>query len=118
MARIIIADPDPASRNALFLWLAYKQGVEDIIQVSDGAELACALAESIPDVIMMDWALPDRPAPEFIRGIREKHPELRWIIMSVDSEIALQAAGCSDWFIRKGSSPEGMFSVIKKILDR
>ncbi|HLF89524.1 MAG TPA: response regulator [Anaerolineales bacterium] len=116
MTRVIIADPDPKSRNAFFLWLVYKLGIDEIIQASDGERLMEHLKQDIPDVVLMDWSLPDRPAPEFCKKLQERHPGLRWIILSIDAEVSIQAMSYSRWFLQKGSSPEKVFLLLQELI--
>lgn len=116
MMRVLIADPDPKSRNALFLWLTYKFGVDEIIQVSDGGRLREQLEHDIPNLILMDWSLPDRPTAEFCQEIQEKIPTLRWVILSVDADISGQVDASSWLFLQKGSPPDEVFLTLQKSL--
>lgn len=115
MPRIIIADPDPYSRNALFLWLIYKSGVDEIVKVKDGDTLGRMISELPPALVLMDWSLPGRPDASACARYRDLYGT-RWIILSVDDSVAEAARSCSPWFIRKGSSPDEILDLIRTAL--
>ena len=64
MIRILIADPDSATRKALILLLQRKLGTNYIYEVRDVESLIRTLADTPPDVLLLDWRLYGSPAPE------------------------------------------------------
>ncbi len=116
MPRVIIADPDPPSRKALMLWLVYKMGVDEIVLVADGEELMEQIEEAIPDIILMDWDLPNRPPLEYCQDVQSKHSALQWVILSVNGAVSKEAMHLSPWFLQKGAAPEAIFSLLKKVI--
>ena len=67
MIRILIADPDSATRKALILLLQRKLGTQSIFEVKDVETLIRTLADTPPDVLLLDWRLYGSPAPETCR---------------------------------------------------
>lgn len=116
MPRFMIADADPASRKAIFLWLIYKMGIDEIVEAADGNELVKQMDESQPDIILMDWGLPNRPTLKYCQEIQHKKPALKWIILSVDSSVFDEAKDYSPWFLQKGTSPEQFFLLIQNVI--
>jgi DNA-binding NarL/FixJ family response regulator len=116
VTRVIIADPDSKSRNAILLWLVYKLGIDEIIQVSNGDSLMEALEDNIPDLIMMDWSLPQRPPLEVFRKIQEESPHLQWIILSVNADTWKQAKKYTHWFLQKGLPPENLLTLVQEVI--
>ena len=118
MARILIADPDPSFRNALNLWLNYRFGIDETIQVSDGECLLEIMVQGVPavDVVLMDWSLPNRSDPDVWLEIQESHPGLEWVILSVDPSVSIEAKKATRWFIQKGASLDNLSLILEEIL--
>ena len=57
MIRILIADPDSATRKALILLLRRKLGTDCIIEIADVETLIRTLANMPPDLLLLDWRL-------------------------------------------------------------
>ena len=110
MTRIIIADPDPATRKALNLLLLRKMRTNDIAQVGDVETLIRTLAGETPELLLLDWRLYGSPAPETCQLLRKAYPNLNIILLSVnaDDETAARKAGAD--FIHKGASPEDVIA--------
>ena len=106
MIRIIIADPDPATRKALTLLLRRKMGTNGILEAGDVEALIRIMADSSPDLLILDWRLYGSPAPETCRLLQKAYPNLKIILLSVnaDDESAAIEAGAD--FIHKGAPPD------------
>ena len=118
MIRIIIADPDPATRKALTLLLRRKMGTNGILEVGDVETLIRILADGSPDLLLLDWRLYGSPAPETCQLLRKAYPHLKIILLSVDAndEIAAKEAGAD--FVHKGASPDELIATLKPIIDK
>jgi len=118
MIRILIADPDSATRKALKLLLRRKLGTNGIVEIGDVETLIRSLADTPPDLLLLDWRLYGSPAPETCRLLQKAYPRLKIIILSVDAddESAAKAAGAD--FIYKGAVPDELLAILKPILDR
>ena len=116
MIRALIADPDLSTRRALALWLTYRFGIQDVVQVPDGNGLAESLSLSVPDLILMDWSIPNRPGQEFYAKIQAKNPLLRWFILSVNPDVPQGADEVMMKFIQKGSDLSELEAAIKEVI--
>lgn len=119
MIRIIIADPDPATRKALTLLLRRRTGTNGIIQVGDVESLICNLAGDVPpDLLLLDWKLYGSPAPETCRLLRKAYPHLKIVLLSVNAgdEAIAKEAGAD--FIHKGASPDKLLATLTRLLRR
>ncbi len=116
MIRILIADPDPATRKALTLLLQRKLDSNIIGEVQDVEALIRVLADTPPDLLLLDWRLYGSPAPETCRLLQKAYPHLKIVLLSVDAndELAAKEAGAD--FIYKGASPDELISTLKNIL--
>ena len=116
MIRILIADPDSATRKALSLLLQRKLGTDGIIEVSDVETLIRTLADMTPDLLLLDWRLYGSPAPETCRLLQKAYPHLKIVLLSVDANDAAAAKEAGALFIYKGASPDELISTLTPLL--
>ena len=116
MTRIIIADPDSATRKALTLLLKRKLGTEGIIEVDSVEALIRTLADPPPDLLLLDWRLYGSPAPETCRLLQRAYPDLRIILLSVDADNASAAKEAGAAFVHKGASPDDLIATLTPLL--
>ena len=116
MIRILIADPDSATRKALSLLLHRKLGTNGIIEVKDVETLIRSLADTPPDLLMLDWRLYGSPATETCRLLRKAYPHLKIVLLSVDANDATAAKEAGADFIHKGASPDELIATLTPLL--
>jgi DNA-binding NarL/FixJ family response regulator len=116
MIRILIADPDPATRKALILLLQHKLGTDCIFEVRDVEALIRTLSDIPPDLLLLDWRLYGSPAPETCRLLRKAYPEMDIVLLSVNAEDATAAREAGAGFIHKGASPDELIATLTPIL--
>ncbi len=118
MTRILIADPDSASRNALSLLLIQKLGITDLYEAVDTETLIKSLAEHPLDILLLDWRLYGAPAPETCRLILKAYPNIRIVLLSVDANDCCTALEAGAGFIHKGSSPWDALAVLEPLVNK
>ena len=116
MIRILVADPDSATRKALALLLRRKLGTEKIVEVDSVETLIRALADTPPDLVLLDWRLYGSPAPETCRLLQRAYPCLRIVLLSVDANDAIAAKEAGAEFIYKGASPDELIATLTHLL--
>lgn len=116
MIPIIIADPDSATRKALTLLLRRKLGMDSIIEVQDVETLIRALADTSPELLLLDWRLYGSPAPDTCRLLQKAYPHLKIIILSVDANDEASAKEAGAGFIHKGASPDELIATLTPLL--
>ena len=116
MIRILIADPDSATRKALTLLLRRKLGTDGITEVGDLETLIRELADTSPDLLLLDWRLYGSPAPETCRLLQRAYPNLRIVLLSVDANDATEAQAAGAMFIHKGASPDELIATLMPLL--
>jgi len=116
MIRVLIADPDPATRKALALLLHRKLGTEGIVEVQDVETLIRALADATPDLLLLDWKLYGSPAPETCRLLQKAYPHLKIVLLSLDANDARAAKEAGADFVHKGALPDELIAVLKPLL--
>jgi DNA-binding NarL/FixJ family response regulator len=113
--RILIADPDSASRSALALLLKRRFGLTEIDEAGDVETLIRTLSEGNCEAVLLDWRLYGAPAPETCRLLRRAYPALKVILLSVDPNDAEATEAAGGTFIHKGASPEEVISVLETL---
>jgi DNA-binding NarL/FixJ family response regulator len=116
MIPILIADPDSATRKALTLLLRRKLGMNRIIEVKDVETLIRALADTPPELLLLDWRLYGSPAPDTCRLLQKAYPQLKIIILSVDANDETAAKDAGAGFIHKGASPDELIATLTPLL--
>jgi DNA-binding NarL/FixJ family response regulator len=116
MIRILIADPDSATRKALSALLQRKLAASTIIEVENIETLIRQLADIPPDLLLLDWRLHGSPAPETCKLIQKAYPLLKILLLSVDADNANEAKQAGAIFIHKGASPDELIAKLEPIL--
>ena len=118
MIRIAIADDHPIVREGLRRIATEGAG----IAVTGEAATATALFEllgRVPvDVVLLDVSMPGSAFVETLRALREKHPTVRVMVLSVhpEDQWALRAlrAGAAG-YLTKDHSPEQLVEAIRRV---
>lgn len=116
MIRILIADPDPATRKAIALLLKRKLGTNGIVEVQDVETLICALTDAAPDLLLLDWRLYGSPAPETCRLLQKAYPNLKIVLLSVDADDETAARDAGADFVHKGAPPDELITTLTPLL--
>jgi DNA-binding NarL/FixJ family response regulator len=97
--RILVVDDHLIVRQGL-RWMLGDHEVEIVAEAETGAGALEALAESRPDVILLDILLPDRSGLDVLADLHEQFPDLPVLILSmsddaenVESAVRAGAAG-------------------------
>src|ERR1700704_76700 len=84
--RIILADDHAVMRNGLRLLLERQPGLEVVGEASDGRQAVDLAAAEIPDVVIMDIAMPQLNGVEATRQIVNRNPHAAVAILSMHSD--------------------------------
>jgi DNA-binding response OmpR family regulator len=115
MTRILIADSDPRTRQALALLLERKLGVFSADEAWDRASLERQLAASAPDLFLLDCYLPGLPMAE-IAALLGRSAGVRLALMSVNADDVTTAQTLNAAFIYKGALPEEVLATLKPLI--
>lgn len=105
MYRIMMIDDEYAIHLSLRK-LVERSGLRIVVtgEAEDGVEALQMLENSRPDIIVTDICMPEMDGLEFIRRVRESHPQMHFIILSGHDnfEFARQALryGVSDFLLK------------------
>ena len=116
--RILVVDDDKAVRTALKVNLGKSYQVTEV----DCAEKALKLLETTPmDLILTDVAMPGMGGMALMREVREKHSEIRVVVMtgygSVADAVDAMKAGADDYLI-KPIERAALLLIVEKALEK
>lgn len=116
---ILIVDDDPEIRSLLRRYLE-GQGFR-VSVAADRRECEARVADGNPDLIVLDVMLPDGSGLDICRGLHERRPELRVILLTalkedVDRIIGLELG--ADDYLGKPFNPRELVARIKAVLRR
>ncbi len=84
---IVVVDDHPLFREGLKSLIARNPGLEVVGEAGTGCEGLRLVKELKPDLAVVDISLPDRNGIEVTRELRNTHPNVRIVIMSMHSKI-------------------------------
>jgi DNA-binding NarL/FixJ family response regulator len=116
MIRVCVVDDQTLVRSAFRSLLGTFDGIEVVAEASDGDAAITAVAQSHPDVLLLDVRMPKRSGIEVIRELASKNelpPTL--LLTTFDDDAALVAgvkAGARGYLL-KGVTPEVLVEAIR-----
>ncbi len=120
-AAILVVEDEPAIQELIAVNLA-RHGHE-VRRAATADEAYRSLTESLPDVILLDWMLPDAAGPAITRRLRaeERTRELPIIMLTARADEEDKVAGLesgADDYITKPFSPRELEARIQAVLRR
>ena len=107
--RLMLADDHRMLREGLRRSMT-DQGFDIVGEARDGDEAIQLADELLPDVILMDVTMPEVDGVEATRQIRQAHPEIRVVMLTMhaDQEVLAAAirAGASGYLVKDCSTDE------------
>lgn len=97
---------DDIEENRILLDRVLKSGGYATVMAASGREALSIISKSVPDIVLLDWMMPDFSGLDTLRAIRELHPKTRLpVIMctAIDEESAVVTAlaeGANDYMTK------------------
>jgi len=120
-ARIIIADDHHVVRAAISALLARIAGVEVVGEAADGAELIAQVGRLAPDIVLTDIAMPGMNGIDATAYIREHHPGVRVLILSMSEQphvVKRAVASGAHGYIMKGATSMELEDAVRGVMSR
>jgi len=118
MIRLAIADDHPIVREGLRRIASEGAGISVMGEASTAGELFRLLGTAGVDVVLLDVSMPGSIFIETLRELRERHPSVKILVLSVhpEDQWALRAlrAGAAG-YLTKDHSPEQLVEAIRRV---
>ena len=96
-------------------------GYTDVGEADDGLEALAAVASSPPDLILLDWNMPNMDGPTFLRTLRSKGSGIPVIMCTTEGEksrvLAAIQAGANNYVV-KPFTPQVLAEKIEQTMER
>jgi two-component system NarL family response regulator len=113
---VLLVDDHYVVRLGLAASLNLDPNIKVVAEAESGLDVCALFEEHRPDLVIMDWRLPNTNGGEVIRELREKHPGARVLVLSAfdSEEIVFQAvhAGAVGYLPKSSRRPELIESVM------
>jgi two-component system, NarL family, invasion response regulator UvrY len=120
MIRILIADDHPIVREGLKQVLARVADMTVVCEAGNGQEVIDGVSGTRVDVVVLDFSMPGKSGLDVIRHLREEHPRLPILVLSMhdENELAprLLKAGASGYLVKE-SATRDLEHAIRKVAD-
>jgi DNA-binding NtrC family response regulator len=117
--KILIADDEPSNRKILEQELVHKGFAVD--NAVGGKEALLKIASASPDLVILDYMMPDLSGLEVLKQLRKKGNDTPVIMItaygSIERAVEVMKAGAYD-FITRPFDPDYIDLVIRKALER
>jgi len=118
VTRILIVEDEESFREGLQYMLS-REGFE-VVLASDGAQGMAEFDKSAPDLVLLDWMLPEMPGIEVCKYIRTKSSVPVIMLTAKDTEVDKVVGlelGADDYVTKPFSTPE-LLARIRAVLRR
>lgn len=115
--RILIVDDDESVRSLLRNTLPEVE--YEILEAADGAEALKQFRAEAPDLILLDWRMPEMGGSSVLDAVKDRHPQLPVIVLTSEVQEHHRALAESlgvDAFITKPFSPLELLETIERLL--
>jgi DNA-binding NarL/FixJ family response regulator len=115
--KVLVADDHRLVLEAVTAALANEEGIEVVATASSGYEALSLIARTVPDVILLDVAMPRMDGIRCLELIRARHPKVKVVIVSGldDPRVVRQALlhGASA-FVTKSVDPRDLAAILRQ----
>jgi two-component system, NarL family, response regulator NreC len=116
--RLVLADSQLLYRAAVVALIDRAGGYEIVCQASDGEEALACIETHAPDVVILEFTLPQVTGTEVVRRAKQRGSRARFLFLSdrdrrQDVEEALQTG--ADGYVVKRDSADDLFTAIERV---
>lgn len=117
LVRVLLADDNARFRGVLRRLLERDPDIVVVAEAADGVEALELADETQPDVVLMDVSMPGLDGLEATYALKEQHPDVTVLMLSVgdkEQEIAAGLAGGAAEYLVKGGPAREIVDAIKR----
>jgi DNA-binding NarL/FixJ family response regulator len=117
--RILVVDDHPLMREGVARWIERAPDMEVCGEAGTAAAGMALIDKLKPDLILIDLSMPGRSGLDFIRDLRDRHPALPVLVLSMHDEVLYAGrvlrAGASG-YLMKGVGGNHVVKSIRDVL--
>ena len=116
--RVVVVDDHFATRLGLSMPINNEPGMKVVGEASTSAKAIELYREHQPDVLLMDYHLPDRSGVETLRSIRSEFPDARILMLTIfdgEEDIYRAVSAGARGYLTKSCECEEMLEAIRLI---
>lgn len=108
--QVVLADDHAMVRQALAQILDESSTIRVIGQAADGKEALARVEKLTPDVLVLDYSLPDTDAPTLIPQILSRHPRIKILVLTIHENIhyamTIMDSGAQGYIVKSAAMAE------------
>lgn len=116
--RVAIVDDEPLVRAGLRTILDLEDGLEVVGEAGDGADVLALVAETAPDVLLLDVRMPRVDGITALRALLARHPDARVLVVTTfenDDHVLDALAAGAQGFLLKRARPEEIVHAVRVV---
>lgn len=116
--RILVADDHPVVRDGLVAILGTQPDLEVVAEAGTGVEVLQRVAQTGPDVLLLDLEMPEMDGVEALQRLRADHPGVRAIVFTAfdtDERILAALQAGAQGYLLKGAPRSEVFNAIRVV---
>ena len=119
--KIALADDQNLFREGMLLVLSTFAELEVIIEVNSGQKLLDQMANNLPHVVLLDYTMPEMDGYETLGKIKEAHPNVKVIILTMhydESLMAFMMQNGADGYLLKDETSSVVKDAIIEVMEK
>lgn len=114
-----IAEDQRIYRDGLVKLFNENEDYKVIIEAHDGLELLFKMKGNVPDVVLLDYRMPELNGIEVAKKIRLKYENVKILLLSMfdDQEFVVQAVECgANGYLSKDDNPDEIITAVESVI--
>jgi DNA-binding NarL/FixJ family response regulator len=112
--RILIAEGEAKARLAMREYLKAQPGLDVVAEAADCQSLLEQTEATCPDLVLLEWDLPDRPKADLFAALRNLDCQPLLVVLGKQPESSSPAMDAgADAFVYKGEGPRHVMTTIR-----
>jgi DNA-binding NarL/FixJ family response regulator len=117
--RIAVVDDHSLFRHGLVSLLSDMEEFKVVSEAGNGSEALRVIAETSPDLVLMDVNMPIMNGVEALSAIRQTHPDLKVLMLTIsqnDTDLIGAIAAGANGYLLKDAEPEELRITILQVM--